>query len=373
MPPLRRALLLTSRRAASVRRGLLRWYHASRRLLPWRERPEPYRVWVAEIMLQQTQVGTVLPYYERFLRRFPGSAELAAASEDEVLSLWAGLGYYSRARNLRRAAGLISRRHGGRLPPERRALEALPGIGRYTAGAILSIAFGKEEPIVDGNVRRVLSRVLARPGRRAFGDAALEEAARALLRGAPPAELNQALMELGALVCRPLSPACAVCPLASGCGARRMGTQEKIPPPRRRRAQQKVARAVALVSREGKVLLERGRSPGAPRGLWDLPGSLVPHGAAPRAALERALGRRGVSASAGRALATIEHSITFRRICTTAYAAQLREPPAGADGRFMWAGPGELKGLPLGAAARRLLLQLARPGGTRRVPQRFSG
>jgi A/G-specific adenine glycosylase len=330
-------------------------------------------VWVAEIMLQQTQVATVLPYYARFLARFPDPAALAAASEDEVLSLWAGLGYYSRARNLHAAAGRLASEHGGRLPDERRALEALPGIGRYTAGAILSIAFGKEEPVVDGNVRRVLSRVLARPGRRAFSDAALEEAALALVRGSPPAELNQALMELGALVCRPLSPACASCPLESGCGARRMRVQEEIPPPRRRRAQQKVERAVAVVRRDGRVLLERGRGPGAPLGLWDLPGSLVPDGAAPRAALERSLDRRGIRARAGRALAAVEHSITFRRIRTTAYATELREPPAASGGRLRWVEREEMEALPLGAAARRLLLLLARPRGARRAFQRFSG
>jgi A/G-specific adenine glycosylase len=373
--PAGRAPLLPPTRASSLRRRLLRWYGANRRILPWRKRSDPYRVWVAEVMLQQTQVAAVLPYYERFVERFPDPVALAAASEDEVLSLWAGLGYYARARHLLRAARRIVREHGGRLPSERRDLEALPGIGRYTAGAILSIAFGKAEPVVDGNVRRVLSRILARADQRAFGDADLEAAARRLLRGAPPADLNQALMELGALVCRPLSPACADCPLARGCGARRLGAQEEVPPPRRRRAQQKVERAVAVVRRDRRVLLERGRRPGAPLGLWDLPGSLVPDGVPPRAALERFLARRGVRARAGGVLARIEHTITFRRIRTTAYEVRLRArapaPPAGP--RLRWARPEEIASMPLGAAARRLLRSLAPAASGPGADQRFSG
>jgi len=309
-------------------------------------------------MLQQTQVATVIPYYERFLARFPNLAALAAADEDAVTALWSGLGYYARARRLRRAARLVMERHGGRLPADRGALEALPGIGRYTAGAILSIGFGLEEPVVDGNVRRLLSRLLFTPRP---PPALLEAQARALLRGAPPADFNQALMELGALVCRPVSPLCPECPLARQCRARLLGIQEQVPPPRPRPPARRELRAVALIHGGRGVLLERAQGPGAPRGMWALPGVLLPPGADARRFLERRLRKRGLRVAVGAPLATVEHAITFRRIRSTAYEARLedhgsdlREEVSETSSR-RWAEKDELAGIPLGAAARRLL------------------
>ena len=309
-------------------------------------------------MLQQTQVATVIPYYERFLARFPNLAALAAADEDAVTALWSGLGYYARARHLRRAARLVMERHGGRLPADRGALEALPGIGRYTAGAILSIGFGLEEPVVDGNVRRLLSRLLFTPRP---PPALLEAQARSLLRGAPPADFNQALMELGALVCRPVSPLCPECPLARRCRARLLGIQEQVPPPRPRPPARREMRAVALIHGGRGVLLERAQGPGAPRGMWDLPGVLLPPGADARRFLERRLRERGLRVAVGAPLATVEHAITFRRIRSTAYEARLedhgsdlREEVSETSSR-RWAEKDELAGIPLGAAARRLL------------------
>ncbi len=363
-----------SARARAIRDRLLRWYRSRRRALPWRGSADPYRVWVAEVMLQQTQVATVVPFYERFLARFPDLRALAAADEEEVVGAWSGLGYYSRARNLHGSARRVVAEHGGRLPAERAALEALPGIGRYTAGAILSIAYGKEEVVVDGNVRRLLSRLFARPsaGRAAPGrntappaapdarppalppPAVLEAQAGALLRGAPPADLNQALMELGALVCRPVSPRCGDCPLARLCSARRLGIEEQVPAPRRRPAAEKVRRAVALIRAGGCVLLARDGGPGAPRGMWDLPGGLVPAGRTPRRHLARHLRGRGLRARLGRAAGEVEHAITYRRIHTTAYEASLSEPCAPGPHR-RWAGLAELPRLPLSAAARRIL------------------
>jgi A/G-specific adenine glycosylase len=364
----------TRRRLNAVRNRLLRWYSANRRRLPWRERPEPYRVWVAEIMLQQTQVATVLPYYERFLARFPGVEALASAGEEEVTALWSGLGYYSRARNLHRAARILMESHGGRVPAERAQLEALPGIGRYTAGAILSIAFGIEEPIVDGNVRRFLSRLFLEPpapgrsGRAAamapILPAQIEAWAHALVRGAPAADLNQALMEIGALICRPSAPLCPACPLASLCGARRLGAQERIPAPRRRRPTERVSRAVALIRDQGRILLERGRGPGAPAGMWDLPGALVPEGREARSFLERELARRRLSVRLGGALASVDHAILHRRIHTTAYEGRLGEPPPETASR-LWVEEERAVDLPLGAAARRLLARISHRGSSR--------
>ena len=301
-------------------------------------------------MLQQTQVATVIPYYQRFLARFPDLATLAAADEDAVTALWSGLGYYARARHLRRAAEMVMERHGGRLPADRAALEALPGIGRYTAGAILSIGFGLEEPVVDGNVRRLLSRLLltANPagGPSAASLAApspslLEAQARALLRGAPPADFNQALMELGALVCRPASPLCPECPLARQCRARLLGIQEQVPPPRRRPPARRETRAVVLVRGGRGVLLERAQGPGTPRGVWDLPGVLLPPGADARRYLERHLRERGLRVVVGAPLSTVEHTITFRKIRSTAYEARLEGERAGEIGGPLSEGPGE--------------------------------
>ena len=199
----------------SLRSTLLRWYRKNRRDLPWRRTADPYAVWVSEIMLQQTRVETVLPYYARFLERFPDASRLADATEDDVLASWSGLGYYRRARALHQGARVVMERHDGKLPRDPADLRRLPGVGRYTAGAIASVAFGLPEPILDGNVRRVLARIFAVDGVR-LGPAAEERElwglAASLVQGSAPGDLNQALMELGALICTPRAPACPACP-----------------------------------------------------------------------------------------------------------------------------------------------------------------
>src|SRR5688500_14779764 len=212
---------------------LLAWYDLERRRMPWREEVSPYRTWVSEIMLQQTQVATVVPYFERFLRRFPDVRSLARAGEDEVLRLWAGLGYYSRARNLLAAARAVESALGGRIPDDVEGLMSLPGIGRYTAGAIASIAFGRPRPLVDGNVVRVFARLFALRGD-AKSPALQKEAwalAERLVEPARPGDWNQALMELGARVCLPPpeAPLCGSCPLAGACQARRRGLARALP------------------------------------------------------------------------------------------------------------------------------------------------
>ena len=386
---------LPRRRVAAIQRRLLRWYAAHRRRLPWRRaRPDPYRVWVAEIMLQQTQISTVIPYYERFVARFCNVAALAAADEEEVLALWSGLGYYSRARSLLRSARLLIERHDGRLPRQRDLIESLPGIGRYTAGAILSIAFSQPEPAVDGNVRRVLTRLMLTkqkpvqrsrrqrtaagrprragapaPGAGRFSEptaAELEVRARDLVSSVPPADFNQAIMELGALVCRPSAPLCATCPLSRVCEARRLGVQEQVPSPRKRPATVRQSRAVALIHNNGRVLVERAFSPGTPRGLWDLPGTLIPENSEPRRHLERHLRSQGLGTHVGARLTCVEHGITFRRIRCTAYetvldGSALSESPAAGRPARRWVERSHLRSLPMGSAARRLLASCRRP------------
>ncbi|RMF05515.1 MAG: A/G-specific adenine glycosylase, partial [Chloroflexi bacterium] len=232
----------------AIRAELLRWYRRNGRALPWRDETDPYRIWVSEVMLQQTQVATVVPYYHRFLARFPTVEALAAASQEQVLKLWEGLGYYARARNLHRAAREIVEKWSGRLPQSGAQLRTLPGFGEYTAAAVASIAFGEPVAAVDGNVKRVLARLFAvetdvtrNPGARHIGQAAQQ-----LLESRHPGDWNQAVMELGATVCTPTSPRCAGCPLRKWCRARQLGLQSELPrrPPRRKVPHYQVTAAV---------------------------------------------------------------------------------------------------------------------------------
>lgn len=218
----------------ALRAKLLAFYDEHRRDLPWRHDPDPYRVWVSEVMLQQTRADTVIPYYERWLRRFPTLDALATAEPDDVLKQWEGLGYYSRARNLQRAARFVRERHRGDVPSEPSALRELPGVGDYTAGAIASIAFGRAEPAVDGNARRVLSRLLDIADARPTG---LNKVATALVPNERPGDFNQAVMELGATICTPRNPRCDECPIGELCRSRARGTQHLRPRIRRRAAE----------------------------------------------------------------------------------------------------------------------------------------
>jgi A/G-specific adenine glycosylase len=288
---------------------LIAWQQrAGRHHLPWQTQRTPYRVWVSEIMLQQTQVATVVPYYERFVQRFPDVASLAAAPLDEVLHLWSGLGYYARARNLQRAAQRICSEFGGELPVTFEALASLPGIGRSTAGAILALSGGARHPILDGNVRRVLSRYFAVAG------VVEEHATRARLwelaeRCTPHAQLpeyTQAIMDLGATLCLRRAPRCAACPLAGGCRAHRSGRQHELPARRRRRARP-ARRAFMIVAQrvDGSVWLERRPENGLWGGLWCLPE--FASAAAARAYVEEVLGG---SPEAPAMLPAVAHAFT---------------------------------------------------------------
>jgi len=304
-----------------VTRRLLNWIAQGRRDLPWRRRRDPYAVWISEIMLQQTQVATVIPFFERWLARFPDVQALAAAQLDEVLKAWEGLGYYARARHLHRAAQLIVAQHGGQLPADRKALRALPGIGDYTAGAILSLAFGQAEPVLDGNVRRVLSRVydVADEVSAATTTRRLWELAAALVAAAPEGragDLNEGLMELGALICLPQKPACPVCPLADLCLARRRGTQAARPMKAAapRTPHYDVVAAV-IQDAAGRYLLVQRPADGLLGGLWGFPGGTAAEGEALDAALSRTVAEQtGIQVRPGAALRAIKHAYTHFRI-----------------------------------------------------------
>ncbi len=308
-------------KAEDVTRSLVAWYRKQKRDLPWRTaRPDPYGIWVCEIMAQQTQIATVARYWTRWMDRFPTPAALAAAPLDDVLAAWAGLGYYARARSLHRAAQEIVAHHGGRVPDDPEALEALPGIGRYTAGAIASIAFGCRVAAVDGNVSRVLARLFGVEDdvRSPRGLATLWQLAGELVPARAPGDFNQALFDLGATVCTPRSPTCLVCPLARTCVARAQGRQEALPVLVRRTVVKEVAVDAALVTRaDGAWLLARRAPSGLYGGLWELPEI---------AALEAGAARPRVDRS--RALAEHVHKLSHRTMHHAVYATTIAAPPA---------------------------------------------
>lgn len=260
-----------------VRAPLLRWYDANRRDLPWRRSNDPYAIWISEAMLQQTRVETVIPYWERFLEVFPDVESLAQANLDDIYAVWTGLGYYSRARNLKHAAETVVAEHDGRLPETADGLRELKGIGRYTAGAIASIAFDREEPLVDGNVVRVFTRILG-IREESTAKAVLDrlwEIAGELVCGPRPGDLNQALMELGATLCTPKNPNCPGCPVRPHCDAHLHGDAERLPI-KKKKTKPKPMRAVAAwIERGGKILTVRRPEKGLMAGLWELPGGEI--------------------------------------------------------------------------------------------------
>jgi len=305
-------------------------------------------------MLQQTQVATATPYYRQFLRRFPSIRRLARAPRDRVLAAWAGLGYYRRARLLHEAAGLVVREHGGRVPADPAAFAELPGVGRYTAGAVQSIAFGTPLPVLDGNVARVFSRLFALPlSVRTPADArVLWALAGALVPMHQPGEWNQALMELGATVCLPRGPRCGECPLSRTCRARVEGLVGELPPVAPRRATVEVRRAVALVSWRGRVLVERQRG-ALLDGLWEPPGVELVDGEDAGPALRTRLREIGVHAGLCDTGERVRHTITHRRIEVEVWEGAARDAPARREGvRAVAAGE---TGVALTALAARVL------------------
>lgn len=327
---------MSANNLSPVRKKLLRWYQKNRRALPWRRSRDPYAIWIAETMLQQTQVHTVLPYYEKFLAALPTVEALARARSERVLRLWSGLGYYRRAEYLRRAARQIMVEHGGMLPQDYRQLRALAGIGDYTAGAILSIAFHKRYPAVDGNARRVLGRIFA------FNAACeLRATAFKLVPGSSPGEFNQALMELGATLCAPKNPRCLECPVKLECSSHGRGHRGAgITAPRQKRFV-RVLWPLAILRRGGKILLRRRPAKGLLAGLWELPGALLARSSKPRA-LPALLSRElPLRSSGARRIGEFEHAIGQRRIRAPIYLFEsaARGPIRLPRARWRWIDP----------------------------------
>jgi A/G-specific adenine glycosylase len=306
----------------TIRMKLVRWYEQARRDLPWRRTRDPYAIWVSEIMLQQTQVVTVIPYYERFLRRFPTAKALASARLDDVLEHWKGLGYYSRARNLHAAARIIAEQYGGKLPDSVDGLRALPGFGRYTAGAVASIAYGVCTPLVDGNVGRVFARLFALD--KPLNDKACIETlwaiAASLVDEKRPGDFNQALMELGALVCKPEKAECAVCPLKANCLARRENRVAELPVPKIRKARKPLHLAVFLACDKNRILFGRRHDRGLFGGLWELPSVELTHKSADVPSLFEAT--FNCKPRSLQPLGRVERTLTHRDLSMTVYAVK---------------------------------------------------
>jgi A/G-specific adenine glycosylase len=341
-----------------LRGNLLAWFDVHRRELPWRASRDPYRVWIAEVMLQQTRIAAVIPYYERFLARFPGVDALARAPEREVLKLWSGLGYYSRARNLHAAAKKIVAEHCGVFPRELGAALELPGIGVYTAAALLSIAYDVPLAVLDGNVARVLARIGAMRGelRASENWAALQETADEYLVAPRAGDWNQALMELGEVCCTPKSPTCLVCPLVHECKAYALGLTGEIPEPRKKRTTVEVRIAAAvLVDGRGRTLLVR--DPGAHDDvvfsrMWQFPAVAVR-----RNARVELLGHLRETFGVGadlklEKLAVAKHGVTFRDITLEPYLVRVAELPKIARTRVLMLG--KLEAVPISGATRKI-------------------
>lgn len=356
----------TSKNTKRIRVNLLRWYRQNARDLPWRRTQDPYAIWISEIMLQQTQVGTVIPYYGRFLKRLPTVQKLARAKLDTVLKLWEGLGYYSRARNMQRAAQVITRELQGCFPTEAAELRKLPGIGAYTAAAVASIAFNKPEPLVDGNVARVLSRLFrlrmdpkAKPGQER-----LWALATTVLAPRSAGDFNQGLMELGALICRPDIPNCESCPLRRQCQAYSHGEQDELPLRQPGKKTPLYHIAAGVVYRDGLILIDRRPPKGLLGGLWEFPGGKRERGESLKATVVREVEEElGIEVCVLRKLMVVDHAYSHFRIRLHVYICEFvsGQVQCRSCTAFRWVPPSQLSNYAFPAANKRIIDRLLHP------------
>ncbi len=336
---------------------LLVWYHEHGRRLPWRGHPDPYAVWVSEIMLQQTRVETVIPYFDRWMRLFPTIKALAVASERDVLNAWEGLGYYSRGRNLQKAARIVAEKHGNVLPNNLEELRALPGIGRYTAGAIASIAFGRDEPILDGNLRRVLARLfnVTEAADSTAGENILWGLAAKYLPKGQAGDYNQALMDLGATICLPKNPRCLNCPLMENCQARKLGLQEQRPILKPKKVSPHYIHAAGVIVKNGRVLLALRPSSGLLGGMWEFPNGRVEGD--PARGLKMAL-KTGykLKVRRGEPLGVVQHAYTHFRVTVHAFHCESIEP--SLNDNMKWVRLSQLEEYPMGKVDRLIARRL---------------
>jgi A/G-specific adenine glycosylase len=318
--------MTSSKIIKSIQQSTLNWYQSQKRDLPWRRTQNPYFIWVSEIMLQQTQVIKVIPYYERWISNFPTVEKLAKSSESKVLKLWEGLGYYSRARNLHKAAKIVTLEHGGKLPDSYDEILKLPGIGHYSAGAILSIAYSKNEIVLDGNVIRVLARLfkLDENGSNKKSLFNLRQYAERLLPENSPGDFNQAMMELGSEICSPRKPSCSICPPQRWCMSFPSGEQENYPPPKTRQPSKKIEVSAAVILKKGKVYIQQRPIKGLMGGLWEFPGGKKEKNESQENCLLREIKEElGVDVEIQEKLMTIKHSYTKFRVTLHVFNCRL--------------------------------------------------
>ena len=356
-------LLADERSKRNFRRLLLRWFATHARALPWRPSPGLYETWISEIMLQQTQVATVVPYYLRFLQRFPHVAALAAADEHELLRCWEGLGYYRRARQLHAAARVIVAEHGGRIPTSIDLLRALPGIGRYTAGAILSIALDQRHPILEANTVRVLSRLsaLAADPTCSESQRQLWALAELLVPHRRCGDFNQALMELGSTICTPRAPDCPRCPVSAFCTVRARGLQHCVPHPKKKTLYEAVHEAAVVIQHaKGGVLLRRCGADERWAGLWDFPRfeTVADDALAPSELHRRVAELTGLTIRSARRFATIKYGVTRFRITLSCYRTSCRRRGLARDD-LRWVTLAEITSYPLSVTGRKISRLLA--------------
>jgi A/G-specific adenine glycosylase len=342
---------------------LLKWYSLHKRDLPWRDHGDPYAVWVAEIMLQQTRVAAVIPYYEKWMTRFPNIQSLAEATEKDVLIQWESLGYYGRARNIHKAARSIVENHNGTLPQELSELMKLPGIGRYTAGAIASMAFGKDIATLDGNIRRVLARFfnVSKLLGSTDGEAALWALAEENLPAGKAGDYNQAMMDLGATICLPKKPDCVICPLTHSCKARILSLQESLPIKKQKAAIPHHTVTAAVIRRGGKVLLAKRPSKGLLGGMWEFPGGKVEPGESLEEGLIRELHEElDAQIKISEPFGIYRHAYTHFRITLHAFLCELTagEPKPVEAERLAWVRTNELDCFPMGKVDRQIARKL---------------
>ena len=349
-----------------IQTQLLAWYEIEARDLPWRRTSDPYAIWVSEIMLQQTRVDTVSTYFESFLKRFPNIETLATASIDNVLKAWEGLGYYRRAQNLHKAAQVVVADYSGILPSAAGDLHKLPGIGPYTAGAIASIAFGKDEPVLDGNIRRVLARVfnVAEPARSSEGERLLWQLAEENLPSGYAGEYNQAMMDLGAAICTPTSPDCSTCPVADLCQARELGIQEQRPVKTPKTPIPHHTVAAAVIRRNGQVFIAQRPDKGLLGGMWEFPGGKTEPGETLEAALKREICEElAAEIEVGQPFGVYQHAFTHFKVTLHAFECQVLDgskPVAREHQDIRWIKPAELVEFPMGKIDRQIAKRLVR-------------
>jgi A/G-specific adenine glycosylase len=352
---------LSSKPFNSIQGRLLDWYHANKRTLPWRGHPSAYAVWVSEIMLQQTRVETVIPYFEKWMRLFPTVQALANASERDVLNAWEGLGYYSRARNLQKAAKIVADKYNGEIPRDLDELRKLPGIGRYTLGAIASIAFDTDSSALDGNIKRVYARIfdMEEPVDSPAGEKILWDLADRNLPKGHAGDYNQALMDLGAGICVPRNPRCLICPVMRLCKARRNGTQDQRPAKMPKKAVPHFVHAAGVIIRRGRVLLAQRPSEGLLGGMWEFPNGRVDRD--PAAALPKALKagyklrlrvKRGQSHRKKEALGIVEHGYSHFSVTVHVFQCELISIPEETN--LKWVSLNNLDEYPMGKIDRQI-------------------